>query len=50
MRKPVFGLSDQVGHKLAVQRRTEDHARGLKFRIREEECSENKGAAQLLHS
>ena len=43
MRKPVFGVSDQVPHKMA---------KGLKFRIEEVEgiyylCSENKGADQL---
>ena len=50
MRKPVFGVSDQVRHKPAVQ--PQKMARGLKFRFKEVEglyypCSENKGADQL---
>ena len=52
VRKPVFGVSDQVPHK-PTQTQTQVHpqkmARGLKFRILEEEglyypSSENKGA------
>ena len=48
--KPVFGVSDQVRHNRSVQR--QKVARGLKFRIQEEEelyylCSENKDADQL---
>ena len=44
MRKPVFGVSNQV--------QPQKMARGLKFRIKEEEglyypSSENKGADQL---
>ena len=50
MRKLVFGVSDQVDTNRAVQ--SQKMARGLKFRISEEEgfyyqCSENKGADQL---
>ena len=46
VRKPVFGISDQVRHK------PQKMARGLKFRIKEVEglcypCGENKGADQL---
>ena len=45
VRKPVFGIPDQVRHKVDLQK----IARGLKFRISIEEelyypCSENKGA------
>ena len=48
VRKPVFGVSDQVRHKPGCTT-TED---GLKFRIKEVEglyylCSENIGADQL---
>ena len=50
MRKPVFGISDQVRHKPAVQ--SHKIARGLTFCIKEVErlyypCSENKEADQL---
>ena len=50
MRKPVFGISDQVPHKLAVQ--SQKMARGLKFCIKEVEelyylWSKNIGADQL---
>ena len=50
VRKPVFGVSDQVRHKPAVQ--SQKMARGLKFRIYELDglyylCSENKSADQL---
>ena len=50
MRKPVFGVFDQVQHKLAVQ--PQKMARGMKFCIKELEglyilCSEKKGADQL---
>ena len=50
LRKPVFGVSDQVRHKPAVH--PQKMARGLEFRILEVEglyypCSENKGADQL---
>ena len=50
VRKPVFGVSDQVRHKRAVQ--PQKLARGLKFWIKVEEelyypYSENKGADQL---
>ena len=50
MRKPVFGLSDQVHTNQAVQ--PKKIARGLKFRINLEKglyypCSESKGADQL---
>ena len=49
-RKPVFEVSDQVRHKLAVQ--PQKMARGLKLWISEVDrlyclCSENKGANQL---
>ena len=49
MRKSVFGVSDQVGHKPGC---TQKMARGLKFRIKEVEelyypFSENKGADQF---
>ena len=51
MRKPVFGVSDQVQHKPSFTI-TEYMARDLKFRIKEEEVlyyqgSENKGADKL---
>ena len=51
MRKPFFGVSDQVRHKQAVQLQ-KMAARGLKFRSKKVEglfylCSENKGADQL---
>ena len=51
VRKPVFGVSDQVRHKPGCTA-TEDIARGLIFRIKVVEglyytCSENKGADQL---
>ena len=50
VRKPVFGVSDQVDTNRTVQPQMID--RGLKFRIKIEEefyypCSENKGADQL---
>ena len=50
MKKPVFGVSDQVQHKPVVQ--PQKMARGLKFPIQIEEvlyypCNENKGADQL---
>ena len=50
MRKPVFGVSDQVPHKPGST--SHKMARGLKFHIYEVEglyypCSENKGADQL---
>ena len=50
MRKPVFGVSDQVRHKPGCA--ITEMPKGLKFRIKEEEglyypCSENKGADQL---
>ena len=50
MRKPVFGVSDQVPHKPACTK--QKMARGLKVRIKEEEglyylCSENKSVDQL---
>ena len=50
MRKPVFGVSDQVRHKPAVQ--PQKMARGLEFRIYIEEelhypRGENKGADPL---
>ena len=50
MRKPVFGVSDQVRHNQSVD--LQKIARGLKFRIKEVEglyypYSENKGADQL---
>ena len=50
MRKPVFGVFDQVHTNRAVQ--PQNMARGLKFRIKEEDglyylCSENKCADQL---
>ena len=50
MRKPVFGVSDQVPHNRAVQPRK--MYSGLKFCILEVEglyypCSENKGTDQL---
>ena len=50
MRKPVFGVSDQVRHKPG--RTVQKMARGLKFRIWKVKglyypCSENKGADQL---
>ena len=49
MRKPVFGVSDQVSHKLAVQ--PLKIAKSSKFRIEKVEglfylSSENKGADQ----
>ena len=46
--KPVFGVSDQVQHKLSCTA-TEDMARGLKFQVEGlyYRCSENKGADQL---
>ena len=51
MRKPVFGVSDQVRHKLDLQ--PQKMARGLKFQIWVEEgsyypYSENKGAVLRL--
>ena len=50
LRKPVFGVSDQILKKPAVQ--TQKTVRGLKFWTWEEEglyylCSQNKGADQL---
>ena len=50
MRKPVFGVSDQIPHKPGCTKHK--MARGLKFRIQEVEglcyqCSESKGADQL---
>ena len=50
MRKPVFGVSDQLQKNRAVQ--PQKMARGLKFRIKVVEglyypYSENKGADQL---
>ena len=50
VRKPVFGVSDQVDTNLAAQ--PQKMAGGLKFRIQKVEgyyypCSENKGADQL---
>ena len=50
MRKPVFGISEKVLHKPAVQQ--QKMARGLKFRIKEVEglqylCNGNKSADQL---
>ena len=50
VRKPVFGVSDQVPHKPGCQ--PHKMARGLKFRLKEVEglyylCSENNGADQL---
>ena len=50
MRKQVFGVSDQVPHKLGCT--PHKMARGLKFRIWEGEglyylCSENKGTDQI---
>ena len=51
MRKPVFGVSDQVPHKPGCTG-TEDIARGMKLRIKKVEglyylCRENKGADQF---
>ena len=48
--KPVFGVSEQVRHKPAVQ--SQKMSRCLRFQIKEVEglyypCSENKGADQL---
>ena len=50
VRKPAFGVSDQVPHNQAVQ--PHETGRGLKFRIQEVEglyytCSKNEGADQL---
>ena len=48
MRKPVFGVSDQVRHSLGCT--AQKMARDLKFRIKEVGeylCSENKVADQL---
>ena len=50
MRKPVFGVSDQVGHKPGCT--TQKMTRALEFRIKEVEglyhlYSENKGLDQL---
>ena len=50
MRKPIFGVSDQVRHDQAVQ--PQKMGRGLKFWSWIEEgfcylCSENKGADQM---
>ena len=51
VRKPVFGVSDQVPQKPGCTTK-QNMARGLKFRFQEVEgldypCSENKGADQL---
>ena len=48
VRKPVFGISDQVRHKPGCTVQPQKIARGLKFGIYEEEglyyiCRENKG-------
>ena len=52
MRKPVFGVSDQVRHKPGSTATEVKMARGLKFQIKVVEglyypSSENKGADQL---
>ena len=52
MRKPVFGVSDQVRHKLSFTVQPQKMVRGLKFWIKLEEglhylCGENKGPDQL---
>ena len=52
MRKPVFGVSDRVRHRLGWAVQQQKMARDLKFRIKEVGelyylCSENKVADQL---
>ena len=52
VRKPTIWVSDQVRHKRAWHVQSQEQARTLKFRIKEEELlhylwSENKGADQL---